>query len=251
MEKTTLAATKEEVSTYIPDDIVFFILSKLPLKSIKRFECVRKSWSLLFENHSFMNMFRNNCLASSHRCSYYDGASLLLTVYKPRASYYLSDDRFQNKVKLDWSHLFENQNNLPETLNSFGSINGTICFHDQGRFGKTVLWNWNPATHTFKILPLSPLIESSLPNVDFFRVQVITDIHGFGYDNLTNDYKIIRYVSITVEHRYYRNCIFNEYLNPFWEIYSLRSNSWKELDVCVPSSYQTKRTQVYMDHVCH
>ncbi|XP_045789422.1 uncharacterized protein LOC123884381 [Trifolium pratense] len=59
------------------------------------------------------------------------------------------------------------------------------------------------------------------------------------------------YVSIIVEHRYYRNCVHNEYLNPFWEIYSLRSNSWKELDVCVPSSYQTKRTQVYMDDVCH
>jgi hypothetical protein len=68
----------EKVSnTNISDDIAFSILSKLPFKSFKRFEYVCKSWSLLFENHLFMNMFRNNLLSNS----YYGGASIVYNVY--------------------------------------------------------------------------------------------------------------------------------------------------------------------------
>jgi len=64
-----VTATNEKVSTFIHDDITFSILSKLPLKSLKRFECVRKSWSLLFENPLFMNLVRNNFLSDNRNVS--------------------------------------------------------------------------------------------------------------------------------------------------------------------------------------
>jgi len=41
MEKTTTAVMNEMVSTQVSDDIAFSILSKFPLKSFERFECVR------------------------------------------------------------------------------------------------------------------------------------------------------------------------------------------------------------------
>ncbi|XP_058772302.1 uncharacterized protein LOC131646200 [Vicia villosa] len=41
----------------IPEEIAFSILSKLPVKSLKRFACSCKSWSILFENTNFMNMY--------------------------------------------------------------------------------------------------------------------------------------------------------------------------------------------------
>lgn len=42
---------KEKVSTQgRPNDLFFSILSKLPLKSLKQFGCVCKSWGLLFES---------------------------------------------------------------------------------------------------------------------------------------------------------------------------------------------------------
>jgi molecular chaperone HtpG len=47
MEKS-MGATNAKVSNHIPEDLAFSILSKLPLKSLKRFGCVRKSWTLLF-----------------------------------------------------------------------------------------------------------------------------------------------------------------------------------------------------------
>jgi F-box interacting protein len=41
-------------------------------------------------------------------------------------------------------------------------------------------------------------------------------------------------------------------LDEFWEIYCLRSNSWRKLDIDMPSSwYCIEGTQVYMDGVCH
>ncbi|KAL6552946.1 hypothetical protein OROGR_006788 [Orobanche gracilis] len=45
MEKKSVAVTNDKVSNYIPEEIFFSILSKLSLKSLKRFECVQKSWS--------------------------------------------------------------------------------------------------------------------------------------------------------------------------------------------------------------
>jgi molecular chaperone HtpG len=91
MENKLVAATNSKVINYIPDDkvsnnhipddIAFSILSKLPLKSFKRFECVQKSWSLLFKKHQFRTMFYINLFSNSHRGSYYDGASLFLRVF--------------------------------------------------------------------------------------------------------------------------------------------------------------------------
>jgi molecular chaperone HtpG len=76
MEKKYVTTTSEKVSNHIHDDVAFSILSKLPLKSLKRFECVRKSWSSLFENPHFMNMVRDYFLSDSSFS--YHNASLLL-----------------------------------------------------------------------------------------------------------------------------------------------------------------------------
>jgi molecular chaperone HtpG len=99
----SVAAKKRKVSTiYIPDDIAFSILSKLPFKSIKQFECVHKAWSLLSENPHFMNMFYKNLLSNCnpHRCPYYDGASLLLKDLElgKEVFYSIYGEMFENKV---------------------------------------------------------------------------------------------------------------------------------------------------------
>jgi molecular chaperone HtpG len=63
---------------YIVDDIAFCILSKLPDKSLKRFSCIRKSWTRLFENSVFINMFRNNLVSKSHSLYEDDDVYLIL-----------------------------------------------------------------------------------------------------------------------------------------------------------------------------
>jgi len=63
------ATDKKKVSnpSHIHDDIAFSILSKLPLKSLTRFTCAKKSWSLLFLNPHFMNLFRTNFISKHIR----------------------------------------------------------------------------------------------------------------------------------------------------------------------------------------
>ncbi|AES87525.1 putative F-box domain-containing protein [Medicago truncatula] len=246
----SVAAKKRKVSTtYIPDEIAFSILSKLPFKSIKRFECIRKAWSLLSENPHFMNMFYKNLLSNSHQCPYYDGGSLLLRDFElgKDVFYSISGERFENKVQLDFSNAYADR--FKFRIFGFGSINGTFCLYQDYYYGKTLLWN--PSAHAIKLVPSQDeLVESSIEDVvDFVSIHDTYYLHGFGYDNLRNDYKVICHVTITGEHAGY-GCMS---LDPIWVIYSLRTNSWRILDVSsMPCSLaRIDGTQVYMDGVCH
>ncbi|RHN51878.1 putative F-box domain-containing protein [Medicago truncatula] len=173
-EKKTMVSTNEKVRNYIPDDISLSILSKLPLKSLKRFECVRKSWSLLIDNSHFMNMFRNNFLSNLRCCSYYDGSSILLQKDKINFKddfYSLSGETFENKVKLDFSNPYANQFNFQ--IFGVGSVNGILCLHEYDAFGEMILLNL--ATQAFKVLPPSLVepVELSIPDDarDFWKVM--------------------------------------------------------------------------------
>jgi F-box interacting protein len=79
--------------------------------------------------------------------------------------------------------------------------------------------------------------------------------HGFGYDPVTNDYKIISRVLFTAPQLFPSKgyvSLGDTSLESFWEIYSLRSNSWRKLDVLMPTSYPlTDKAKVYMNGVCH
>jgi hypothetical protein len=45
--EAVVVRTSNKVRNYLNHDVIIFILSELPLKSFKRFECVCKSWSTL------------------------------------------------------------------------------------------------------------------------------------------------------------------------------------------------------------
>ncbi|GAU43974.1 hypothetical protein TSUD_284010 [Trifolium subterraneum] len=245
MEKKSMTATNKKVSTYIPDEISFSILSKLPVKSLKRFECVQKSWSFLFENHHFINMFLNRFL------SYNDPSSLILRDVKNGRDifYSFSGERFENKVKLDWHTLHETC-----YIDGFGSINGTFCFHGGNMQSKIILWK--PATRTIELLPPSESesIQLFIPDEAKMYVDVMHYVHGFGYDHVINDYKVIRFVVLCGEEKEIISLdrLEGHDFDPLWEIYSLRSNSWRKLHIDMPYSLQYNHgTQVYMDGVCH
>ncbi|CAJ2655602.1 unnamed protein product [Trifolium pratense] len=246
MEKS-MGATNAKVINHIPEDLAFSILSKLPLKSLKRFGCVRRSWALLFENLHFLNMYRNYFISNNH--SYYDGTSILLNQTNNPLSgeafhstlYLLSGERFENMVKLDWPPPFHEDDSFIEIL-SKTSVNGTLCLAQKNGMDLKCLF-WNPTTDEFKIIPSSPFLYQSPymePTVDF---------NGFGYDHVRDDYKVLRWL-----------CFFNItgvevpwedylYVDPMWEIYSLRSNSWTKLDIEMPASASNEK--LHVDGVCH
>ena len=219
-----MAVMNEMVSTHVSDDIAFSILSKFPLKSFKRFECVRKSWSLLFENHHFMTMIHNNFLSNSLCRSYNDGSSLILTESKRCEAdifYSLAGERFEKKVKLDFSNPFEK--NYDIGIFGFGSISGILCLHqyDDDHHDQIVLWN--PTTQTIKLLPPNEveLAEASIPDEhkDLLVICVMSCLHGFGYDLSINDYKVIRYIEVSIESTgYSRDEEKLNRLNLYWSV---------------------------------
>ncbi|AET02355.2 putative F-box domain-containing protein [Medicago truncatula] len=227
-----MAPTNQKVSNHVPEDIVFSIFSKLPLKSLNRFTCLGKSWTLLFENPYFMNMFYKNIVFKYH--SLYDEASLLLN-YEWKL-YFLSGERFENKVQMKWPHPFDQKRGCyPCILGS--SINGTLCIYDAHDTSTTVLWN--PATEELKIIP-----EKKAP---MYKHESYFTIHGFGYDRVRDDYKVLQHV-VYIEDDW------DQVAPPatHWDIYSLRSNHWKKLYVDMRQRYLTSEgSMVYLNGVCH
>ncbi|XP_045799042.1 putative F-box protein At3g16210 [Trifolium pratense] len=198
-----------KVSNHIPDDLVNSILYKLPIKSLKHFECVCKSWSHLIIDSYFMTVYRNYLLSKDH--SFYDDTSILLhSTKKVKYDLYsLSGERFENKVKLDWPkvplhpsvrgvkikhsiHDISKDNVPPSRVGDFSfeilrpiSINGTLCLEypeipDINDHTKLILWN--PTTKEFKVIYLHK--SNHLSDVWAHHYQ-------FGYDHVKNDYKMI------------------------------------------------------------
>jgi molecular chaperone HtpG len=246
MEKSVAA----KVSNHIYDDVALVILSKLPLKSLFRFCCVRKSWSVLFQNPYFMDMFRRNFLSMDH--SYYNDTSTFLyhtapdhgcvSKLTPPVLYSLFGERFENMVKLDWPNPLDAITFYPYVSTS---VNGILCMEGTttGRtIDKRVVF-WNPATHEFKVAPPTPFASESL------HWHPLIDFYGFGYDQVRDDYKVIRRI------KFYKDDWVRSYDEPpdtLWEIYCLKSNNWRRLDLNMPTQFCANvGVQVYTDGVCH
>jgi len=232
----------QKLGNHLPNGLAFSILSKLPLKSLKRFGCLHKSWAFLFGNSTFMNLFHINFLSNPH--SYYDDTSLLLRLTE-KSNYKSSlfsvyGKRFQNMEELNWrNQLIENNRDVCYILGS-SSINGIICL-----YLKKLVYLWNPCTTEFKVIPPSP-IEYAPDNVDIMFVH-----QGFGYDCSRDDYKVIRHVYSFPPEDVEEELDYEEWdAREEWEIYSLKSNSWRKLDIDVPICYGY-HDRFYFEGICH
>ncbi|KAL5070501.1 hypothetical protein RYX36_021388 [Vicia faba] len=255
MENTESSKSKVSRNS-ISEEIAFSILSKLSVKSLKRFGCVCKSWSVLFENTDFMTMYTNHFLSRHGSDDHYHTFILA-------NQYFLYDDNRCCYYESEF-HLLENglKFNLPSPLQHSGadtyilgstSVNGIFClgqtyFQNMNEQSQYVLWN--PLTEEFTVIPSSPtqLIPKDPTGFTFCPDSVF---HGFGYDQLRDDFKIIQYLSFYYD-RYPRH------QTSFFEIYSLKSNSWRMInmenhlshwDFVLSRSFSG--LEVYVDGACH
>jgi molecular chaperone HtpG len=162
----------------------------------------------------------------------------------PTEFYFLSGEKFKNRAKIDWPPRFQEITNDLFILGSV-SINGIFCLKQKWD-PKVVLWN--PTTREFKVVPPSPFKYLQPPRFPFYV------LHGFGYDRVADDYKVIQFVDsllIVPDDMYVHD---RSSYETFWEIYSLRSNSWRKLDVGIPNRYfytMERGIGVYTNGVSH
>ncbi|GAU20119.1 hypothetical protein TSUD_140190 [Trifolium subterraneum] len=164
--------------------------------------------------------------------------------------YSVSNERFENKVLFNASLPSKE---LGQNLIIVGSvsINGILCVTSDDVKERKVVF-WNPATEEMKVIPPSPV--ESVTRLRYHKPQ----IHGFGYDYVRDDYKLIRYVRFKT-----KDLVYEDYTipastvptDPLWEIYSLRSNSWRILNMEMPMlkviSSDVEIVRFYLDGMCH
>jgi len=127
---------------------------------------------------------------------------------------------------------------------------------------------WNPATGEFKTVPCS--------HRPYKSIEFNTQPYSFGYDRVRDDYKIIRLVNFHIffegswvllpennspfwdmnvdfddDDEFWEGVPINMYDPNYWEIYSLRSNSWRKLNGDVMPTSWDERCQVNLNEFCH
>ncbi|XP_017983735.1 PREDICTED: F-box protein At3g07870 [Theobroma cacao] len=200
----------------IPDMVTMDILSKLPVKSLARFRCVCKPWSSSFRTSDFITKHHQNNLTNNN-------LNLLLKRCHGNTRndihYFsaLSTEKGENFSVTENIHLpfFENCWYAPVVS---GPCNGLLCLHDAG---KAALWN--PSTREFKILPRSSVNRP--PSVDSTSFGCL----GFGFDSITDDYKVVRFVTNYFDENEEEGGL-ADWIHQV-ELYSLKSDSWKEISV--------------------
>ncbi|XP_030924560.1 F-box/kelch-repeat protein At3g23880-like [Quercus lobata] len=198
------------LSHRLPDDLVYDILTRLPVKSLIRFRCVSRSWYCTITDSDFItkhleraNLLSNGCLlCNPHRIGQYSSCDYLCT-------FVCNTDRTSTEISR-----FEFPS-YDEYLVGFS--NGIICLANYAVEFSHVLYLWNPSIRKFKRLLATPLI-GPCDNAAF----------GFGYHLQNNDYKILRFVFF----RTYRRV---KVPPAEAEIYTLSTDSWRRVVISVES----------------
>lgn len=237
---------------YFPKHLVFNILFKLPVRSVVRFRCVCRSWCALFSDPNFVYKNLLSCSDST------TNSQILVKYDDYRFEYYLAfsflcNDTFDMSPpqEIPYPHDIMEKCSFVDIVGS--CCNGVICLRDGYFFGDLLgLWDdvynyesnivlWNPTTSETKILPQSNL---SHPPPERFSLEIVE----FGFDSTTCDYKVLRIFEYLTHDN---QC---DYLA---EIYSLRDDTWRKLDVSLNSwelpsyKFENGDSEYNYDHRAH
>nr|WRO64604.1 MYB transcription factor protein [Rosa persica] len=178
----------------IPEEILFEILARLPVKSLLKFRCVCKYWKTLISSPGFIDAhLERNSLKTSHDCLLIQTRERLV---KKSLSLFCANT-FTKFLELELP-----TNNLESVFLVVGSYNGVLCIHDSHHG----IYLWNPSIRKFKRLP-EALID---------KRGIIA--HGFGFHPQGNDYRVVRIWSSV--HRTRTKV----------EVYSHRLESWRRIN---------------------
>nr|POE69394.1 f-box/kelch-repeat protein [Quercus suber] len=112
-----------------------------------------------------------------------------------------------------------------KTINMFSCINGIICIGGSfrapgGCFHSFVLWN--PAIRERKIISY-PWLPG--PPSHLVKPYNSKAFYAFGYDQYSNDYKVVRIVTYNKDSPPTQKSLFTDYYNIF-QVFSLKAYSW-------------------------
>lgn len=199
------------------EDLLTEILSRVDVKSLLRSKAVSKTWCSLISSPGFMKSHYQCAIA---RCCK-DDETLIIQHYV--------NEYEENELKFSLLQLNSGLNVLPDLKFPFsegeypvephckliGCHFGIVCvsvsvwvtdFPRNCRIARnqTDIYLWNPATRQSKLIP----------SQDYWDIDTI----GFGFDDIGNDFKVVRVVSSLCQHGY------------GFYVYSANTNIWRTFE---------------------
>ncbi|CAJ2659772.1 unnamed protein product [Trifolium pratense] len=207
-------AKKKKKSVHLPHEVITEILLRLPAKTLVRCRCVCKSWRSLIshDSHFAISHFQ---FTTTHKLFfiYYDVPKTLSIDFN--ASLY-DDTAFSSSLRLRF---------LPprgSRLQIGGSCRGFLFLHCHRS-----IYLWNPSTGIHRKIPIASNHNTS---------KLL--LCGFAYDTIADDYLVVlgsyKYI-VTLDPVY----------SPVnLEIFSLRANKWKQIEVAAYLPYRKTANSV-------
>jgi len=222
---------------HLPPEILVEIFSRLPVQSLLRFRSTSKSLRSLIDSHNFINLHLKNALNFN-----------LILLHNTNIYQLDFPNLTDSKSMIPLNHPFST-NITPVRRNSamtlIGSCNGLLAIsHGQITFtdpyGANEITFWNPTTRKHRIIPFLSL---PIPNIMKSNDDIGLCVHGFGYDPLTADYKLLRISWIS-----YLNYSFE----PNGRLFSSKTNSWKVIPSMPPYAlYYVHTMGVFVENSIH
>jgi len=214
----------------LPTDILAEIFSRLPVQSLLRFRSTSKSLKSLIDSHKFINLHLKNSL------------NFNLILRHKTDLYNLHFPHLTNAVPLN--HPFKHRSNNIALLGSCNGLlaisNGEIAFTNP--YDANEITFWNPTIRKHRIIPFLPVPippPSQSDNINFAAC-----VHGFGFDSLSGDYKLLR-ISWVVNRQH------STFDNPRLTLFSSKTNSWKTLPDMPFILYYNLTMGVFVDNSLH
>ncbi|XP_074319041.1 F-box protein CPR1-like [Silene latifolia] len=196
------------MAAFLPLEPITEILTKLPVKSLHRFKCVSKTWNSIITSSKFIKQHLHQTLISNTNNNIIISNN---SIFSSAIS----------TVKLPFDKVNHALNNIPHCPPVYisGSVHGVLLLVDSP---KQTLCLFNPSNKTQRLVPPAP---SQKPACDDFENL---EVFGFGYDSVTDDYKVVRLVEWFDS---------GSGLCRETSVYSMRNDSWESVNDETSVSY--------------
>ncbi|XP_030944849.1 F-box/kelch-repeat protein At3g23880-like isoform X1 [Quercus lobata] len=217
----------------LPHEILTNVFVRLPIKSIVTCTAVCKTWKSLIQNPTFIS---NHLHHSSNNNNNKHPLLLFRHCSLENEHYVLHFDNqdFNEYTRFD-DFPFQGQS-YDGIFLVVGTCNGLIFLADD-LYGHHKFFLWNPCVRKFVKLPK--------PNITCFSHDAFDASVGFGFDSKTDDYKVVRLVTLEEKGQEGKS-------PPEVEVYSLSTGKWRMLTASPPiGAARGRKPEAFVNGALH
>ncbi|XP_026452589.1 F-box/kelch-repeat protein At3g06240-like [Papaver somniferum] len=183
------------MSRHYSEEIIVNIFSRLPVKSIKRFNCVCKPWLKLFSDPKFVKLCLKHALKNSNfKILASDLKRFYSVVFGSPLNFSIGSSSSSSSsaslsLSMPMSPIFDSATkvNLPfgtgkYGINLLGTCNGLLSFLGT----QDTVCFWNPTTNEYKRVPSASIERPEAEGLGMIRSLR----YGFGHDSENDVYKV-------------------------------------------------------------